>query len=116
MTGCGTVSSSDPMGTPSRRGIPRACFCSPPIAYDRCDVAAQQELVAQRFARVGWETPRLLRAMRTAPDFFFDSMGQVRLDRWSRGRVALLGDAGYCATPDRSGDQPGFGRRLCAGR
>ncbi|WP_399881715.1 FAD-dependent monooxygenase [Streptomyces sp. BBFR51] len=74
-------------------------FRSAPIAYDRRDTAAQQELVAQHFARVGWETPRLLRAMRTAPDFFFDSMGQVRLDRWSRGRVALLGDAGYCATP-----------------
>ncbi|MEU5535815.1 FAD-dependent monooxygenase [Streptomyces sp. NPDC020362] len=74
-------------------------FRSAPIAHDRRDVPAQQELVAQRFARVGWETPRLLRAMRHAPDFFFDSMGQVRLDRWSRGRVALLGDAGYCATP-----------------
>ncbi|MFE0700761.1 FAD-dependent monooxygenase [Streptomyces sp. NPDC058872] len=74
-------------------------FRSPPLAYDRRDVAAQQELVAQRFASVGWETPRLLRAMHTAPDFFFDSMGQVRLDSWSHGRVALLGDAGYCATP-----------------
>lgn len=74
-------------------------FRSPPLAYDRRDVAAQQELVARRFAHVGWETPRLLRAMRTAPDFFLDSMGQVRLDSWSRGRVALLGDAGYCATP-----------------
>ncbi len=55
--------------------------------------------MAQRFAGVGWETPRLLRAMRSSPDFFFDSMGQVRLDHWTRGRVALLGDAGYCATP-----------------
>ncbi|TXR99741.1 FAD-binding monooxygenase [Streptomyces sp. col6] len=74
-------------------------FRSAPIAYDRRDVAAQRELVAQRFAGVGWETPRLLRAMQSAPDFFFDSMGQVRLDSWSHGRVALLGDAGYCATP-----------------
>ncbi|MFG2329067.1 FAD-dependent monooxygenase [Streptomyces sp. NPDC048604] len=74
-------------------------FRSPPLAYDRHDIAAQKELVARRFAGAGWETPRLLRAMRTAPDFFLDSMGQVRLDRWSRGRVALLGDAGYCATP-----------------
>ncbi len=74
-------------------------FRSPPVAYDRRDVAAQRELVARRFAGVGWETSRLLRTMRTAPDFFFDSMGQVRLDRWSRGRVVLLGDAGYCATP-----------------
>ncbi|MGW4895389.1 FAD-dependent monooxygenase [Kitasatospora sp. NPDC004240] len=74
-------------------------FRSAPIAYDRRDIAAQQDLVTRRFAGVGWETPRLLRAMRTAPDFYFDSLGQVRLDRWSRGRVALLGDAGYCATP-----------------
>jgi 2-polyprenyl-6-methoxyphenol hydroxylase-like FAD-dependent oxidoreductase len=74
-------------------------FRSAPIKYDRRDTAAQKELLATRFADVGWETPRLLRAMRTSPDFFFDSMGQVRLDHWSRGRVALLGDAGYCATP-----------------
>ncbi|MEU2544073.1 FAD-dependent monooxygenase [Streptomyces roseolus] len=74
-------------------------FRSPPLAYDRRDVAAQREIVARRFSGVGWEAPRLLRAMRTAPDFFFETMAQVRLDGWSRGRVALLGDAGYCATP-----------------
>ncbi|MGW1766484.1 FAD-dependent monooxygenase [Streptomyces sp. NPDC002073] len=74
-------------------------FRSPPLTYNRHDVAAQQELVARRFAHVGWETPRLLQVMRAAPDFIFDSMGQVRLDNWSRGRVVLLGDAGYCATP-----------------
>ncbi|MFI0819603.1 FAD-dependent monooxygenase [Streptomyces sp. NPDC021098] len=74
-------------------------FCSAPITYDRRDVAAQKELLARRFADVGWEAPRLLRAMGSAQDFFFDSIGQVRLDHWSRGRVALLGDAGYCATP-----------------
>jgi 2-polyprenyl-6-methoxyphenol hydroxylase-like FAD-dependent oxidoreductase len=26
-------------------------------------------------------------------------MAQVKLDRWSRGRIVLLGDAGYCPTP-----------------
>ncbi|GAA0381220.1 FAD-dependent monooxygenase [Streptomyces blastmyceticus] len=74
-------------------------FRSGPLRYDRRDAAAQQQLIAQRFADAGWEVPRLLRAMRTAPDFFFDSMGQVRLDHWSQGRVVLLGDAGYCPTP-----------------
>lgn len=43
--------------------------------------------------------PALLRDMRDAPDFFFEQMGQVRLDRWSAGRTVLLGDAGYCPTP-----------------
>jgi 2-polyprenyl-6-methoxyphenol hydroxylase-like FAD-dependent oxidoreductase len=74
-------------------------FRSEPIGYDRRDVGAQQDLLAQRFADAGWETPRLLTAMRSASDFFFDSMGQVHLDHWSAGRTALVGDAGYCPTP-----------------
>jgi 2-polyprenyl-6-methoxyphenol hydroxylase-like FAD-dependent oxidoreductase len=67
--------------------------------FNRGDAAAQLELLERHFADVGWETPWLLRAARGAPDFYLDSIGQVRLDRWSRGRVTLLGDAGYCPTP-----------------
>ncbi|MFI9024336.1 FAD-dependent oxidoreductase [Streptomyces sp. NPDC053560] len=74
-------------------------FRAKQLSYDRRDASEQQDLIARRFAHAGWEVPRLLRAMRAAPDFFFDSMGQVRLDQWSRGRVALLGDAGYCPSP-----------------
>ncbi|MBB4699638.1 FAD-dependent monooxygenase [Sphaerisporangium siamense] len=75
-------------------------FESPdPIAYDHRDVEAQKRLVADRCARARWEVPRLLKAMWDAPDFYFDSMAQVRMDRWSSGRVTLLGDAGYCASP-----------------
>jgi len=74
-------------------------FRSPPLNYDRHDPAAHQAILATRFAGVGWQVPQLLRASRTAADFFFDSMGQVHLDRWSSGRVALVGDAGYCPTP-----------------
>ena len=74
-------------------------FRSGPIEYDRRDIAGQKDLLARRFAGVGWEAPRLLTAMRDASDFFFDSMGQVHLDHWSAGRAALVGDAGYCPTP-----------------
>ncbi|WP_035839401.1 FAD-dependent monooxygenase [Kitasatospora azatica] len=74
-------------------------FRSAPIDYDRRDVTAQQDLLERRFAGLGWEVPRLLRAMRRSSDFFLDSMGQVRVDRPARGRVALVGDAGYCPTP-----------------
>ncbi|WBB76502.1 FAD-dependent monooxygenase [Micromonospora sp. WMMD1128] len=34
-----------------------------------------------------------------APDFYFDAMAQIHMDRWSTGRVTLLGDAGYCPSP-----------------
>jgi 2-polyprenyl-6-methoxyphenol hydroxylase-like FAD-dependent oxidoreductase len=30
-----------------------------------------------------------------APDFYFDSVSQVHMDRWSSGRVALVGDAAH---------------------
>jgi 2-polyprenyl-6-methoxyphenol hydroxylase-like FAD-dependent oxidoreductase len=74
-------------------------FRSAPIAYDRRNVAQQKDILAERFAGVGWRAPRLLDAMHTASDFFFDSMAQVRMDSWSRGRVALLGDAACCPSP-----------------
>lgn len=31
-----------------------------------------------------------------APDLYFDAVSQIRMPRWSQGRVVLLGDAGYC--------------------
>lgn len=34
-----------------------------------------------------------------APDLYFDSMGQIHMNSWSSDRVALVGDAGYCASP-----------------
>ncbi|NJP89716.1 FAD-dependent oxidoreductase [Nonomuraea sp. FMUSA5-5] len=71
-------------------------FGSPLLGLDRRDVARQQDVLAEHFTGNGWQSDHLLREMRRAPDFYFDSVGQVRLDRWTRGRVALLGDAAYC--------------------
>ncbi|MET8540778.1 FAD-dependent monooxygenase [Kitasatospora sp. NPDC004799] len=70
-----------------------------PPAYDRRDTAAQRRLLAERFAGAGWEVDRLLAGMHAADDFAFDSFGQIRLERYSRGRVVLLGDAGYSPSP-----------------
>ncbi|MEU1309094.1 FAD-dependent monooxygenase [Streptomyces cinnamoneus] len=74
-------------------------FRSEPIAYDHRDTEQQKALMTAGLAHVGWETPRLLEAMRQAPDFYFDSMAQIHMERWSTGRVALTGDAGYCPSP-----------------
>ncbi len=70
-----------------------------PIDYDFRDLTAQKRLVAERMGDVGWEVPNALKYMWDAPDFHFDSMSQIRMDSWSHGRVALLGDAGYCGSP-----------------
>ncbi|WP_101785989.1 FAD-dependent monooxygenase [Nonomuraea indica] len=74
-------------------------FEAEPIPYDHRDVDQQRRLVAEHCGGLRWEVPRLLDAMWKAPDFYFDAMAQVRMDTWSRGRVTLLGDAGYCASP-----------------
>lgn len=67
--------------------------------FDHGDVAAQLALLARQFAGVGWEADRLVAAAATAADFTLESIGQVRMDRWSRGRTVLIGDAGYSPTP-----------------
>jgi 2-polyprenyl-6-methoxyphenol hydroxylase-like FAD-dependent oxidoreductase len=73
-------------------------FASEPIAYDYRDVRRQKQLMAERLAGVGWEVPALLSAMEDADDFYFDAMAQIHLDGWATGRVALVGDAAYCAS------------------
>ncbi|MBB2912304.1 2-polyprenyl-6-methoxyphenol hydroxylase-like FAD-dependent oxidoreductase [Streptosporangium becharense] len=74
-------------------------FTSPVPDHDRHDTGLQRKILAEAFAGAGWETSRLLEAMWEAPDFYFDSIGQVHVDGWSRGRTVLLGDAACCASP-----------------
>ncbi len=66
------------------------------LRYDYHDVAQHKQLLAEVFAGEGWEVPRLLEQMHTAPDLYFDAVSQMRMPRWSDGRAVLLGDAGYC--------------------
>ena len=59
-------------------------------------VADQQELLRERLAGAGWETPALLEAMPQATSFYFDAVSQIQMPSWTRGRVALVGDAAAC--------------------
>ncbi|MFC4008772.1 FAD-dependent monooxygenase [Nonomuraea purpurea] len=70
-----------------------------PITCDHRDIHGQKNLVARELAGDSWQMPRLLELMRSAPDFHFDSASQIHMDSWSKGRVVLLGDAGYCGSP-----------------
>jgi 2-polyprenyl-6-methoxyphenol hydroxylase-like FAD-dependent oxidoreductase len=74
-------------------------FRSPPLEIDFRDQAAQQALLRERFAGMGWQTDRLVAAMPDAYDFYFDEMSQVKMQSWSKGRVALLGDAAFGPSP-----------------
>jgi 2-polyprenyl-6-methoxyphenol hydroxylase-like FAD-dependent oxidoreductase len=74
-------------------------FLSPPLGYERLGATRQQEILAETFAGVGWLAPRVLRDMSSARDFYFDLIAQVHMERYTRGRVALLGDASYSPSP-----------------
>lgn len=68
-------------------------------AYDWRDIEAHKRIVLTRGSGMAWEAAQLLAQIETAPDFYFDACTQVILNRWSRGHVAMLGDAAYCASP-----------------
>lgn len=74
-------------------------FASPKFDYNYRDIAAQKQIIRDMFADEPWQISTMLKYMEDADDFYFDSISQIRMDRWSNDRVALLGDAGYCASP-----------------
>ncbi|KAF6815504.1 pyridine nucleotide-disulfide oxidoreductase [Colletotrichum plurivorum] len=63
------------------------------------DRAAQQELVRREFEGAGWQVGRVLDGMEAAPDYYFQAVEQVRMERWSAGRVVCLGDAAHAPSP-----------------
>ncbi|MEU4434830.1 FAD-dependent monooxygenase [Nocardia rhamnosiphila] len=69
------------------------------LEYHHHDVARQKELLRTAFGGVDPEVRGWLEALDHSPAFYFDSITQLRMDTWSRGRVTLVGDAGYCPGP-----------------
>lgn len=55
-----------------------------------------KEQLRREFGDAGWECPRMLDAVDDVDDLYFDVVSQIRMDRWWRGRVALIGDAAGC--------------------
>ena len=86
---------------PDNLGTTRALlsFQEAPGAYEKLSIAEQKALLKAKFGALKWETPRILAALEDASDLYFDQISQVRMPRWSKGRIALVGDAAYCASP-----------------
>jgi len=82
----------------------RASFylTDPQLDFDYQDAERNKQLFAKRFAGMGWQVPTLLEGLAEATEVYFDSIAQVHLGSYSRGRVCLIGDAAWCASP-RSG-------------
>jgi 2-polyprenyl-6-methoxyphenol hydroxylase-like FAD-dependent oxidoreductase len=109
---CGLEREAVMMNTPGRAAVLYAVrdqpttallsFTGPTPTFDHHDVEGQRRLVEHAFGGTGWLVPELLVRMRAADDFYFDTVSQIHLDSWSRGRVGLVGDAAF-APSFRSG-------------
>ncbi|MGU3294691.1 FAD-dependent monooxygenase [Williamsia sp. M5A3_1d] len=83
----------------AERAMAMFYFAAPEYDVDPRDIAAQKSLLRERVAGLGWLTPQIVAHLDAAPDFYLDQVAQVVMDRWSDGRVALLGDAAFSSSP-----------------
>jgi 2-polyprenyl-6-methoxyphenol hydroxylase-like FAD-dependent oxidoreductase len=75
-------------------------FRSGVLDYDHRDVEQHKRLISDAFAgESSWHIKELLAATLADPDFYFDALSQVHMDSWSAGRIVLVGDAAWCASP-----------------
>jgi len=61
-------------------------------------IERQKAILHDRFRDGKWECDRILAELDRTPDLYFDRVSQIRMDGWSRGRVALVGDAAACVS------------------
>ncbi len=57
-----------------------------------------KSILRNAFAGAGWEWPAIEAALERTSELYFDSVSQIRMDRWTKGRTALVGDAAACVS------------------
>lgn len=62
------------------------------------DLAGQRAALRGVYDEGTWECRPILAALGKSDDLYFDRVSQIQMDGWTRGRVALLGDAAFCAS------------------
>jgi 2-polyprenyl-6-methoxyphenol hydroxylase-like FAD-dependent oxidoreductase len=63
------------------------------------DLAAGPRATLRRvYGDLGWAVPELLNQVEASDSIYFDRISQIVLDRWSEGRVVLIGDAAWCVS------------------
>ena len=68
------------------------------LDYDYRNHEQQKEILKKEFEHGAWKIPEILNAMLQSDNLYFDEVVQIHMDAWSKGRVALVGDAAYTAS------------------
>jgi 2-polyprenyl-6-methoxyphenol hydroxylase-like FAD-dependent oxidoreductase len=72
-------------------------FSSPEkLPFSHHDIAKQKQILKTEFMNSGWKCAELLSQIDSTKDFYFDSISQIKMEKWSEGRVSLVGDACDC--------------------
>ncbi len=74
-------------------------FSERKVPYDYRDEEQKRKILIDQFSGVGWRAHELLEEVKKSRDFYFDVLSQIKMPSWTKGRIALVGDAGYCASP-----------------
>ncbi|MFI5505833.1 FAD-dependent monooxygenase [Mycobacterium sp. NPDC051804] len=83
---------------PDNLGTTRAIltFISDVRGFEDLDREGQLTILHRTFGDVGGAAPRVLAALHEGAPMYFSAVGRVQPERWSKGRIALLGDAAFC--------------------
>lgn len=72
-------------------------FHSPRLNYDYHNKEEQRKLLMNTYKNQRWLMPELLQFIQTSDNLYFDSVSQIRMNKWTKGRVSLVGDSAHCA-------------------
>jgi 2-polyprenyl-6-methoxyphenol hydroxylase-like FAD-dependent oxidoreductase len=64
-----------------------------PVTLDQ-----QKALLQKVYAEGGWECSHILSELERTDTIYLDNVSQIRMPRWTRGRIALVGDAAFCVS------------------
>lgn len=81
----------------SHKGNSILLFRSPKLDYDYRNAAQHKQILTRQFKGDGWQIPGILNAMISSGNVYFDEICQIKMPSWTHGRIALIGDAAYCA-------------------
>ncbi len=59
---------------------------------------AERTVLRDVFGDMQWEVPEILARMEDVEEIYFDRVSQICMERWTKGRVALVGDAAACVS------------------
>ncbi len=69
-----------------------------PLDYNYKNIEQQKDILCDVFSNEKWRVTKILQKFKSSDTLYFDAVSQIRMRGWSKNRVALVGDAAYCAS------------------